>query len=108
MRLFALVAPLACLCAVGCGRSNLEMQSQALQEKATELVKQGFSQGARTTQFQAGLQGINPGYVFDGEVIVGTCVKVYGVVRLDGVSGQIQAASQTDADIHVPTSQPSN
>lgn len=98
---------LAAIGMAGCGKSNLELQSQQLQEKATELVSQGFSQGARTTQFQAGLQGINPGYVFDGEVIVGTCVKVYGVVRLDGVSGQIQAASQTDADIHAPASQPS-
>lgn len=86
----------ACVCVLlfGCGKSSLELQADEVKDKAIQLVGQGFAQGAQTTQFQAGLQGINPGYRFKGTVIVGTVVQVEGTVTLDGVSGQIQAASQ--------------
>lgn len=101
------IVPMLLLTVTGCGQSSLEIEARDIKEKGAALIAKGFEQGARTTQFQAGLQGINPGYVFDGEVIVGTIVKVAGVVRLDGVSGQIQAASQTDNQVS-PAPQPAN
>lgn len=91
----------------GCGQTALEMEARDIKDKAIDLVGQGFSQGSKTTQFQAGLQGINPGYRFRGSVIVGTVVQVDGTVTLDGVSGQIQAASQAGAT-HFPATAPAN
>lgn len=92
-----ILAVAACLALTGCGKSSLEMQADDIKKEAIGLVSQGFSQGAQTTQFQAGLQGINPGYRFRGSVIFGTVVQIDGTVTLEGVSGQIQAASQAGA-----------
>lgn len=95
----------------GCPNSQIDPISQRVADVTEKVVYPALQKALTETQtnslaLQGSLQGINPGYVVDGEGYWVVGVKFRAGVHVDGVSGQLSGATQATGGEQHATSQP--
>jgi len=96
--LFITVCLITALAVWGCGPHLVSIEKimqQTVQPIVEDVLKETV---AKATFTQAGGQGIEPGYAFDCQVIVGTVVSVHGELKAVGVSGQLMVSGYGEHD----------
>lgn len=92
----------------GAGCQKPDSHVTELFKQAAPIVEKGVANlNGRAGAIQGNIQGVNPGYEFDGEAFWGTVARVHGTVRFVGVSGNITAWLQGDNEAQPkPTTRP--